>query len=310
MLFTQNIDCLDRVAGVPNEKIVEAHGSFHTQRCIECKTPFPDDLMKDHVDRGEPPHCTHSTCGGLVKPDITFFGEKLPEAFFRNVERVAETDLLFIMGTSLQVAPFSMLPDRAGSAIPRVLFNMERVGSLGRRSDDVLELDACDVGIRKLAAELGWLEELERKWRAIVGDEEAEKQAARTSAMQLTEDLEEADDELVESMATRISAIDLDETDWRPSSLHSPAVNGPIAASEEVARPAIADGVDGGQAAPATSSAPRPAEGLVVADVPVPASRNAGSPGSSHGSSLVKPLGDGQDSNYEPPKPATTNDQK
>src|SRR6195952_2952722 len=41
VLFTQNIDCLERRAGVPAEKIVEAHGCFATQRCIECKTESP-----------------------------------------------------------------------------------------------------------------------------------------------------------------------------------------------------------------------------------------------------------------------------
>jgi NAD+-dependent protein deacetylase SIR2 len=40
-LFTQNIDCLEREAGVPGEMIVEAHGSFASQKCIECKTEFP-----------------------------------------------------------------------------------------------------------------------------------------------------------------------------------------------------------------------------------------------------------------------------
>ncbi|KAK5280271.1 Sir2 histone deacetylase Hst2, partial [Cryomyces antarcticus] len=49
-LFTQNIDCLEREAGVPDDKIVEAHGSFARQSCIECKTPYPDDLIRKHID--------------------------------------------------------------------------------------------------------------------------------------------------------------------------------------------------------------------------------------------------------------------
>ena len=73
MLFTQNIDCLERAAGVPAEKIVEAHGSFATQRCIECHTAFPDDLMLSAVQSGDVPHCIVPQCNGLVKPDIVFF---------------------------------------------------------------------------------------------------------------------------------------------------------------------------------------------------------------------------------------------
>ena len=82
MLFTQNIDCLDRRAGVPDDKIVEAHGSFATQRCIECKTEFPDKLMLKAVENAEPPHCLISDCvsnpitlitmGGVASPLLIF----------------------------------------------------------------------------------------------------------------------------------------------------------------------------------------------------------------------------------------------
>ncbi|KAI0376107.1 NAD-dependent deacetylase sirtuin-2 [Hypomontagnella monticulosa] len=192
LLFTQNIDCLERAAGVPPEKIVEAHGSFATQRCIECRTPFPDDLMREHVLRGEPPRCAQPGCNGLVKPDIVFFGEQLPESFYRNISVPAEADLMLVMGTSLLVHPFAGLPQRASDGVPRVLFNLERVGDLGTRADDVLCLGDCDSGIRKLADELGWGEELESMWRDLVGDAEAERQLDRTRREEaIQEELEE-----------------------------------------------------------------------------------------------------------------------
>ncbi|PNP37447.1 hypothetical protein TGAMA5MH_10682 [Trichoderma gamsii] len=174
MLFTQNIDCLERAAGVPSDKIVEAHGSFATQRCIECKVEFPDDKMKKHVLRGDVPRCEE--CKGLVKPDITFFGEALPRAFSEKSHNTVMADLVLIIGTSLTVYPFASLPDMARQKAPRVLFNMEKVGSLGSRPDDVLELGSCDNGIRKLAELLGWTDELEDLWRNIIGNEEAERQ--------------------------------------------------------------------------------------------------------------------------------------
>lgn len=188
MLFTQNIDCLERAAGVPAEKIVEAHGSFATQRCIDCRAPFPDDLMREHVLRGEPPRCMQEGCNGLVKPDIVFFGEQLPNTFYQNISVPAEADLMLIMGTSLLVHPFAGLPQRASEGVPRVLFNLERVGDLGTRADDVLCLGDCDSGIRKLADELGWREELETMWRALVGDAEAERQLSRTQRDEAIQD--------------------------------------------------------------------------------------------------------------------------
>lgn len=189
-LFTQNIDCLERAAGIPAERIVEAHGSFATQRCIECKAPFDDALMREHVRRGEVPRCSRARksedggegggqggrCDGLVKPDIVFFGEALPRAFFERNRKAAEADLVLVMGTSLQVHPFASLPNLAGEGVPRVLFNLERVGTLGTQADDVLVLGDCDAGVRKLADELGWRDELEAKWRELVGEEEAQRQ--------------------------------------------------------------------------------------------------------------------------------------
>ncbi len=47
-LYTQNIDTLERVAGIPGEKLVEAHGTFHTSHCInhKCKQEYSLDWMK------------------------------------------------------------------------------------------------------------------------------------------------------------------------------------------------------------------------------------------------------------------------
>jgi NAD-dependent histone deacetylase SIR2 len=204
MLFTQNIDCLERAAGVPSDKIVEAHGSFATQRCIECKVEFPDDKMKKHVLRGDVPRCAE--CKGLVKPDITFFGEALPRAFSEKSHNTAMADLVLIIGTSLTVYPFASLPDMARQKAPRVLFNMEKVGSLGSRVDDVLELGSCDNGIRRLAELLGWTDELEDLWRNIIGDEEAERQLRSQ-----TDRDEEIEDELQKLTGEIETVLKLDE---------------------------------------------------------------------------------------------------
>lgn len=163
-LFSQNIDCLDREAGVPEEEIVEAHGSFANQRCIDCKLAYPKDLMQEAVSKAEVPHCIVPECNGLVKPDIVFFGEPLPEEFHKNRALPGTADLCIVMGTSLSVQPFASLPNFCDEGVPRVLINMERVGGLGSRPDDVLLLGDCDTGVRKFAAALGWEEELEALW--------------------------------------------------------------------------------------------------------------------------------------------------
>lgn len=198
MLLTQNIDCLERAAGVPDASIIEAHGSFATQRCIECKRVFPDEEMKEHVEAGKVPRCQDEECAGLVKPDIVFFGESLPQAFGQSPVVMARADLVLVIGTSLSVYPFAGLPENTRPKVPRVLFNMERVGSMGSRADDVLVLGQCDEGVRKLARELGWDEELDQYWRGVVGEKEAQRQMSRSSG-------EDAEDE-VQRLADNVEA--------------------------------------------------------------------------------------------------------
>ncbi|KAK5656374.1 hypothetical protein OQA88_4755 [Cercophora sp. LCS_1] len=214
-LFTQNIDCLERAAGIPGEVIVEAHGSFADQRCIECKTRFPADLIRDYVSRAEVPRCIRGEeCNGLVKPDIVFFGEALPSSFFDRKDLVSTADLVLVMGTSLQVHPFASLPNLAPETVPRVLFNMERVGSLGSQADDVLELGDCDAGIRKLADELGWRDDLEAKWREIIGDKEASRQMS--GAKKRVETLLDEVDRLAEEVDEALHLQDREESEAAP----------------------------------------------------------------------------------------------
>ncbi|KAG9243577.1 DHS-like NAD/FAD-binding domain-containing protein [Calycina marina] len=201
MLFTQNIDCLDRMAGVPDHKIVEAHGSFKGQRCIECQKEFPEKLMLEAVESSTPVRCLDENCGGLVKPDIVFFGEGLPEVFFQKKDLVEKADLLIVMGTSLEVAPFSMLPELVRSTVPRVLFNRERVGSFGSCEYDCVVLGDCDNGVRKLAEGLGWTEELEELFLKVGG-----KIAAGEAARLKETRSKVTNDEILEAQINKISA--------------------------------------------------------------------------------------------------------
>ena len=182
-LFTQNIDCLEREAGVPGDKIVEAHGSFARQSCIECKAPYPRHLMEQAINEKSVPRCLARSCNGLVKPEIVFFGEQLPAEFFANKGLPAEADLTLIMGTSLSVHPFAALPQFCADGTPRVLINQEQVGGIGSRTDDVLILGDCDTGVRKIAEACGWLEELEQMWAKTAPERQpkTEKEKAKKS---------------------------------------------------------------------------------------------------------------------------------
>ncbi|KAH9869461.1 hypothetical protein IAQ61_006667 [Plenodomus lingam] len=199
-LFTQNIDCLEREAGVSDERIIEAHGSFAKQSCIDCKYPYPADLMHEAISSKTVPRCQNPTCNGLVKPEIVFFGEQLPAAFFDNRSLPAEADLCIIMGTSLSVHPFASLPQMCRPETPRLLINSEQVGGLGDRADDVLLLEDCDEGVKRLASALGWLEELEALWATTARDEAPPTQEKKTRDEILQAEVEKLTREVEENL--------------------------------------------------------------------------------------------------------------
>lgn len=108
----------------------------------------------------------------VVKPDIVFFGEQMPDEFQNFPTHFAECDCLIVMGTSLKVYPFSSLVDYVRDECPRLLINRDLVGDWSIYEDqpdsnyrDVAYLGNCDVGCEKLAELLGWKDDLEKLMR-------------------------------------------------------------------------------------------------------------------------------------------------
>eukprot|EP01127_Copromyxa_protea_P016435 TRINITY_DN4889_c0_g1_i11.p1 TRINITY_DN4889_c0_g1~~TRINITY_DN4889_c0_g1_i11.p1 ORF type:complete len:725 (+),score=123.66 TRINITY_DN4889_c0_g1_i11:408-2582(+) len=125
--FTQNIDTLETVAGVPPEKVVEAHGSINTATCSKCSKKCLDmDNFWKNVNEDVLPTCQF--CEGILQPDIVLFGQGLPSRFFDCADDLKECDLLIVMGTSLKVYPFAGLVNSVRDDVPRLLFNNEAVG--------------------------------------------------------------------------------------------------------------------------------------------------------------------------------------
>jgi NAD-dependent deacetylase len=99
-VITQNIDNLHQEAGSKN--VLEVHGSITAGTCLSCGSK---NKLHEFVDE---PAC--SSCGGVIKPDITLFGEDLPPAFQRAQREAMRCDCMLVVGSSLQVAPAGYLP--------------------------------------------------------------------------------------------------------------------------------------------------------------------------------------------------------
>lgn len=162
-VVTQNVDGLHLQAG--SERVVELHGTLRRVVCLHCGQVFdrrdvalriesdnpwvatsaetillPDgDVRPDSVDGFRIPVCT--VCGGMLKPEVVFFGETIPPARFAGAAQLlAAADALLVAGSSLAVNSGMRLIQRAERReLPIVIVNRGAT-----RADDraVLKLDA------------------------------------------------------------------------------------------------------------------------------------------------------------------------
>lgn len=106
-IITQNIDNLHRRAG--SKTVYELHGNIERNYCMKCGTPY---VNEEVVHQQGAPHCTR--CNGLIRPDVVWFGEMLPEDEWEKSVRAAESaDVFFSIGTSGVVYPAASIPTMA-----------------------------------------------------------------------------------------------------------------------------------------------------------------------------------------------------
>ena len=117
-IATQNIDMLHQKAGSTN--VYEVHGSPILHHCRQCGEAKTFDEICDMLSGGAA--VAKCACGGTYKPDITFFGESLPETAFTAAQELAiRSDVFLVLGTSLTVFPAAGLPRLTLQAGGRVI---------------------------------------------------------------------------------------------------------------------------------------------------------------------------------------------
>ena len=123
-VVTQNVDDLHERAGSTN--VYHLHGSLFEFHCDRCGSDYQGPLpaMPAPVETVEPPTCR---CGGLIRPNVVWFGEALPDdAWERSVAAVSAADLAVVVGTSAIVYPAAGLPELAvANGIPVIEVNPE-----------------------------------------------------------------------------------------------------------------------------------------------------------------------------------------
>lgn len=198
--YTQNIDNLERFVGIPDEKVVQCHGSIGSFHCVTCgykvedgESLFPvieageiprcqkcDERKLDHqraAQSGSLPHKKQKTSDkvpsfnddasdeseeeddtsyGVLKPDITFFGESLPDRFDHMLFDEGDADkcdLVICIGTSLRVSPVSEVVKVVPRETPQIYISKTPARGC---TFEVCFFGGCDDVSELLCSKLGW----------------------------------------------------------------------------------------------------------------------------------------------------------
>ncbi|KAM0348959.1 hypothetical protein ACHAPU_003893 [Fusarium lateritium] len=191
--YSQNIDNLEVKAGVPKDKLIQCHGSFGTATCVQCGYQCQGEVIFPEIKADKIPRCPRCIqtlrasngqpkrkrsagtekkrrrwsaessdeseydipTAGVMKPDITFFGEALPDEFSRRLTENDrdKVDLVIVIGTSLKVTPVSEIVSWLPSHIPQIYVSRQAVSHI---NFDIDLLGDCDVVVAELCRRLSW----------------------------------------------------------------------------------------------------------------------------------------------------------
>ncbi|NXA11197.1 SIR3 deacetylase, partial [Sapayoa aenigma] len=161
-LYTQNIDGLERVAGIPPDRLVEAHGTFATATCTVCRRNFPGEDFR--VSGPSQASTQQLTLGG-----INYYNKNRNRGTVTHSGAEPGSGAVTKVAVPLpprsppQVEPFASLAGAVRSSVPRVLINRELVGPFAwqQRHNDVAQLGDVVGGVEKLVELLGWNDEMQ-----------------------------------------------------------------------------------------------------------------------------------------------------
>ncbi|KAG8215049.1 DHS-like NAD/FAD-binding domain-containing protein [Butyriboletus roseoflavus] len=184
--YTQNIDTLESIAGIT--RVLQCHGSFKTATCLQCRIKVPGIEIEREILDQRVPYCkacleAHKAAAaqkskparkkgkrrneweddsdesddlpvGVMKPDITFFGEKLMDNFDQALlDDRDKVDLLLVIGTSLKVSPVSEILSHLPHSVPQILINKTPIRHI---NPDIVLLGDADEIVHHLCEQLQW----------------------------------------------------------------------------------------------------------------------------------------------------------
>jgi len=106
-VVTQNVDDLHNRAG--SSTVIELHGNITHNYCMDCERAAVPKIVDAAIQDGEPARCPE--CDGLIRPDVVWFGERLPPDAVEQADAATErADVFLSVGTSAVVYPAARYP--------------------------------------------------------------------------------------------------------------------------------------------------------------------------------------------------------
>jgi NAD-dependent deacetylase len=143
-VVTQNVDNLHQKAGNSPHLVYELHGNMQRIVCIQCHKRYPIDIATKETPSPDYVLSCES-CGGILKPDVVFFGEMLPQdVLARATQEANNCDFLLVIGSTLFVYPAAYIPLYAKQSGAKIV-----IINLGETQQD----DIADVRLDAPAGE-------------------------------------------------------------------------------------------------------------------------------------------------------------
>lgn len=106
-VITQNVDDLHNRAG--SSTVIELHGNITNNYCMDCERPAEAETVDAAIQEGAPARCRD--CDGLIRPDVVWFGERLPPNAVEQADAATDrADVFLSVGTSAVVYPAARFP--------------------------------------------------------------------------------------------------------------------------------------------------------------------------------------------------------
>lgn len=153
-VITQNVDGLHQLAGTPERKVLELHGTSRSVLCTRCeaRSSMADALERVAAGEDDPP-CR--VCGGILKSATVMFGQRLDPTVLAEAMSIARASEVFIaVGTSLQVQPAASLAGIAAEHGARLLIVNAEPTPYDALADELIR-EPIGTALPQLLARLG-----------------------------------------------------------------------------------------------------------------------------------------------------------